>query len=897
MPERLPFLRSQPVLRLIDFEAPWPHLHPDRFREALPGDASGTPGDAVPAGWTPIPRDALLAASLPDDDRPPIPLDRLCFVTDAGFGKSVNLEWLVSEINRRSVSSSAVDGQTSGSRQVAFLIHLGDRKVQVPKPQFLTEFLFDQLKNCRANDKLEPKPAAECLNRLRRQGRLTLAFDDLDQVDEHDQAVSTLRDLLADPNWRTCRFIVAGRPHAIGRTRDTLFSDDLMRNAPWQFLRFLGFSEEEATLYQGWTRDGRLRYRLLPPESREIAHTPRVAYYLRTKVKDEDFSKIHTRSDVYWLALNYMASEGLKNSKEARMLGAPAGSNTTLDLPECVSLALQLLGAMAFVMLTISPAGSRDGSSTVSLAKPNFNRLDDAEGIRLLKDAVYRRFLWLYQDGGGRPLFERDFGCLRAMNDALEQGIVDSHNLRPIIWRNPSLQEFLAAYWLSWGGTEEDHRALAERIYMPYDPATHDLYWVWRFAAEMPYDACRQKHWVRAMAPLYTAAEPDGPPPLRSCEMIHRSFEHMERLRQQKHAKATDTLDGFQGEFERIRRGDFGPQKQADAQDFVAHFKEVPAGSFTMGAPLEKQGMPEKEREEWRQMLAAVHAAGLTPEQLQAVVEEVVRSRYAATTRETTQWIGEELDWWLDVFVHQNVDAVEGRSYRKDETPAADCKTPEFRSPFLLNRYPTLNKWYRLFDPRHGEPHAEIYQRVSPTGDHPAIFVTWYDAWVFCRWAYWDGQACRLPHEDEWEYAAKAPEAGKDDDGRTRWWGDEDERLAEFCTFGQAFDKGSTTPPRDYDPLDPVYQDPTRKPLGNHRNPWDFIDMLGNVWEWTDDLYRKQYTRRPDAPVDSSARVLRGGSWYNVADGLRSAYRDLSHPAGTGNYSGFRVARALHRKP
>ena len=79
MPERRPFLRSQQVLRLIDFEDPWPHLHPDQFREAVPGDAPGTPSDAVPAGWTPIPRDALLAASLPAGDRPSIPLDRLCF--------------------------------------------------------------------------------------------------------------------------------------------------------------------------------------------------------------------------------------------------------------------------------------------------------------------------------------------------------------------------------------------------------------------------------------------------------------------------------------------------------------------------------------------------------------------------------------------------------------------------------------------------------------------------------------------------------------------------------------------------------------------------------------------------------------------------------------------------
>ncbi len=894
MSNLLPFLRSQGVLRLTDLENPWKHLHPEAFRESPPGAASAAGGAAESSAWTPVSREELLARSLQNEDGPAVDLDRLFFVTDAGFGKSVNLEWFVAEWNRRGSFLAAADGQESGAAPVAFLIQLGDLKV--PKEQFLSVELVQKLQACLENGRLESADAAECLHRLRRQARLILAFDGLDQVDDRSQAVTTLRDLLDDPNWHACRFVVAGRPHAIRRNResDKSIFGEIARNRPWHFVRLQGFTEAEATRYLGPAGDGRPRYELLPPEAREIAHTPRVARYL-WKLTDDEFSQIQTRSDVYWRALHHMAYEALRNSPPARMLGAPPGSSEPLpDLAECAALALQLLGAMAFVMLTIPPvdSGERyDAADPSRPAAPNFNRLDDNEGIERLKEAVYQRFPRHYGGPGGWSTFQRDLGCLRAMNDALEQGIVDAPGMQPIIWRNPSLQEFLAAYWLSWRGTDEDVRYLADRIYLPYDSAHQDCYWVWRFAAEMPYMACDQGHWVRAMASLYQPANPGSTPPRRSCELIQRSFEHLERLRnRQRHPAATRVLDDFQGEFARIRRGDFGPEQQTAARDFIEQFREVPAGSFRMGTPPEKQGMSEPEREFWRQTLAAAHAQLETREQLESLVDQLLESLYPAPTRDAKRWRQEARDWWLGVFANQNLAAIERRSYPLDETPADDSRTPEFKKPFLLNRYPTLNRWYRLFDPSHGQQphHAEIYSRVSGSDEQPAIFVSWYDAWVFCRWACWDGQACRLPHEDEWEYAAKAGTNGD----QLRWWPDDEDRLAECCTFDLDFDKGSTTPPRGFDPADAVYQGGQQKPDRDHRNPWGFVDMLGNVWEWTEDLYRRQYTHA-DQPPESSARVCRGGSWRSPREYVRSGVRDHALPTRVNFVVGFRVARAL----
>lgn len=74
-------------------------------------------------------------------------------------------------------------------------------------------------------------------------------------------------------------------------------------------------------------------------------------------------------------------------------------------------------------------------------------------------------------------------------------------------------------------------------------------------------------------------------------------------------------------------------------------------------------------------------------------------------------------------------------------------------------------------------------------------------------------------------------------------------------------------------------------------------DMLGNVWEWTEDCWNAGIDSVPgDGSVRTSGecgeRVLRGGSWYEIAYGARSVFR-LSGAVfyrGSGNV-GFRVAR------
>jgi formylglycine-generating enzyme required for sulfatase activity len=90
----------------------------------------------------------------------------------------------------------------------------------------------------------------------------------------------------------------------------------------------------------------------------------------------------------------------------------------------------------------------------------------------------------------------------------------------------------------------------------------------------------------------------------------------------------------------------------------------------------------------------------------------------------------------------------------------------------------------------------------------------------------------------------------------------------------------------------------TRQVKGKLPNPWGLYDMLGNVWEWTEDAWHDNYK---GAPTDGSAwetaeagadRVIRGGSWNFSARSCRSACRAGYGPGARNFYLGFRCARA-----
>ncbi|PPD31300.1 MAG: hypothetical protein CTY20_00745 [Hyphomicrobium sp.] len=173
-------------------------------------------------------------------------------------------------------------------------------------------------------------------------------------------------------------------------------------------------------------------------------------------------------------------------------------------------------------------------------------------------------------------------------------------------------------------------------------------------------------------------------------------------------------------------------------------------------------------------------------------------------------------------------------------------------------------------------------------GKRPVINVSWNDAKAYAGWlSKKTGQPYRLLTEAEWEYAARA--------GTTTPF-----------SFGATINPDQANYDGNY-----TYGSDTK---GNYRgktvevgslnqpNGFGLHDMHGNVWEWVEDCYANSYANAPTnatkAPdTKDCSRVLRGGSWSNGPQLLRSAIRGWLLPDYLGRYFGFRLARTLNPTP
>lgn len=213
-----------------------------------------------------------------------------------------------------------------------------------------------------------------------------------------------------------------------------------------------------------------------------------------------------------------------------------------------------------------------------------------------------------------------------------------------------------------------------------------------------------------------------------------------------------------------------------------------------------------------------------------------------------------------------------------DERPAHDVVITD---DFWISRYPVTNLEYFEFVNETGARRpAHWVERRPPDGlaRHPVVNVDWSEASEFANWLMRkhgkSGERSRLvqlPTEAQWEFAARGPGAAP----RKYPWGDA-EPTKEHANFDGQY--GGTTPVGL---------------LAAGNTPDGVADMAGNVWEWCRDGKRKYEASSSDIldPVgpDGGVRVLRGGSWFNLASFLRGSYRNLSPPVDRRNFVGFRL--------
>lgn len=840
---RPPFITTQAFRLLIEAESPERFLRPEYFRAGHKQRVTQPHADL--GQWVVIDRNDLLHNRVMSPAmEASCDLLRMVITTDAGVGKTTEMRWLETGLNRIS------------TRMAAF--YLTFKELPPRASDLIDTVLLRQLFRLPSTDNQLDEYrtfGTRLLNDLRREGNLVLLLDALDQSPGDGSAIEVVIELLRDPDWQRCRIVVGGRPYALQRYWERLFAVGL--GFGWRFVQVEEFDEKQQRNFLGKNDAGNDRFDLVPAEAREILSTPRVLEYLRG-LPDRELAHVQTAADVYWRSIQHLLRGGMRNSESARQIGLAAGEPIPSELQaRSIRRANELLAAIAIEM-TSTLLASRNPETGQLENVPNFDGVRRG-GFAAFRSRLLERFSPAPSQVDSR-LLERDLDGLAALNDFVFQSFFDTvEGLQEIFWRNRTLHEFFTAYWLSQSCSQQDADLLWSWIYLPQQPLTEEYYWVWRFLAEMHRDAIDPDAWVRAIEPVFRPGDGTAERTKRSTEIIYRAWGTLQRLVDEKAKAASDLQQSFLGEFESaILSGQRGQAAQTTAKQFRDSLKQIQSGEFIMGAPAEKQGMPESVKHDW---LATFQQEGDPAKR----AESLVNHWFPFTlSRRGQPEHKRKIDIWTRILSLRDLSAVSSLLYSLDETPEEPRQHIE---GFSLSRWATTNAWYRLFSPMHGNDdcyYRDQYAKFSPTPDTPVIFVTWYDAWAFCQWASWEGKSCRLPYEHEWEYAAKAATPWDQD----YWWGE----LFDPSKCNAGMRTGRTVPPCE-----------------EHANPWGFIGILGNVWEWTADEYRKKYHRKK--PPDSSARVLRGGSWSNYENFSRSAHRLHWAPAIFDNNAGFRVAR------
>ncbi len=237
----------------------------------------------------------------------------------------------------------------------------------------------------------------------------------------------------------------------------------------------------------------------------------------------------------------------------------------------------------------------------------------------------------------------------------------------------------------------------------------------------------------------------------------------------------------------------------------------------------------------------------------------------------------------------------------------------ENRSSFLMHEsvpiYPDTLCWIRDFAYTYNEPFTLKYFSHSGFDDYPVVGVSWHQANAFCNWRTGlktmtskrtnetAAHDFRLPTESEWEMAARGGLQNS-----LYPWGGYYTRNSEGCFVANfkplrgnyVSDSPNTTVAMKTGEFDP--------------NPYGLYDMAGNVAEWTSTAFYEagydiindlnpdlKYNAKEDDPPVMKRKVVRGGSWKDIAYFLQTSTRSFEYQDTTKSYIGFRCVRSSFR--
>jgi formylglycine-generating enzyme required for sulfatase activity len=219
--------------------------------------------------------------------------------------------------------------------------------------------------------------------------------------------------------------------------------------------------------------------------------------------------------------------------------------------------------------------------------------------------------------------------------------------------------------------------------------------------------------------------------------------------------------------------------------------------------------------------------------------------------------------------------------------------------PFAVGKYEvTWQEWEACVQTQGCSQTSQNRDSGYGKGRKPVINVSWEEAKAYVAWlSSMTGKTYRLLTEAQWEYAARGV-TNPDAVSGPYPWGDDPSDLCRHANLAdQTFKRIQirVTAANCDDGWDAT------APVGLFfANPFGLYDMHGNVWEWVEDAWHSTYDGTPPSDgsewkddADPNTRVVRGGSFEDPPEKIRSAVRQPASKRGSLNNLGFRVARTL----
>ena len=228
----------------------------------------------------------------------------------------------------------------------------------------------------------------------------------------------------------------------------------------------------------------------------------------------------------------------------------------------------------------------------------------------------------------------------------------------------------------------------------------------------------------------------------------------------------------------------------------------------------------------------------------------------------------------------------------------------DFLNTYIVNVYPDTTAWVNDFENAYNEPYVRMYFSHGGYNDYPVVGVSWEQANAFANWRTdflrrslgKEGvyvEPYRLPTEAEWEYAARAGV----DENMYPWDGDLTMSEDKGCFYAN-FKPAEGNYVRDGHVI--------TSRVGTYApNDFGLYDMAGNVSEWTSTAFTEsvgrltsdlnpeyRYNAADEDPYKMKRKIIRGGSWKDVAHNVRSDLRMWEYQNEQRSYIGFRCVRS-----